>query len=165
MGRYSLMGFIFSFTSDDLLAIVPIAAASSAASSSAELNAGGWSRSNLFFECGDGFLPKVPQLPKQILVGEKLLLALAATVVTVKLLRDGTSRKISSAKAAGLVRSGLYVGSGRTDRVFWIRMIAESKNDLRKFPNDYHYWDERAVLRFWAEQRSMKGKACAGVTA
>ncbi len=82
--------------------------------------------------------------------GTDLLSVLLVTKLPVKWLRPGEPvRVISAQMALAIVKAGIYEGKAKPNRVLLIREI-----DYRIQPqDDSHYWDQRAVVKWHADQR------------
>lgn len=93
--------------------------------------------------------PTVSQIKSEVLIG-----ALRVTKSPVKVLEDGTpTRKVTPQQAIILARSGNFEGSGSSLRVRCIRRI----DKRRPMVFDHTFQDDRAVIKFWGEQRSKGG--------
>ena len=93
--------------------------------------------------------PTVSQIKTEILIG-----ALRVTKADVKVIEDGVpTRKVSPEQAVLIARSGNFEGSGSPKRVRCIRRI----DNRRPMIFDHAFQDDRAVIKFWSDQRSSGG--------
>ncbi len=88
---------------------------------------------------------RLPKTKSNMLRGESLFLALAATAAVVKWLRDGApAAAIDAQKALSIARAGVYEGKMRGKRVVYIREVDDRHANQR----DDSFWNGRGCIRF-----------------